>query len=101
MSKILEGNPCYRSDVVLAVVSSLSCVLCKVKKILKSELTMEVGGWVQVSLRIFFGGKSQNSPKPGSIPRQMSRCVLPNYPDEQIQNLSFLLQIVLQLKLFS
>ena len=26
---------------------------------------------------------------------------LPNYPDEQIQNVSFLLQIVLQLKLFS
>ena len=26
---------------------------------------------------------------------------LPNYPDEQIQNLSFLLQIVLQLKLFN
>ncbi len=52
------------------------------------------------------------------IPRQMSRfseiathfvlgrcsifvTVLPNYPYEQIQNLSFLLQIVLELKLFS
>ena len=29
---------------------------------------MEVGGWVQVSLRIFFLGKSsQNSPKPAQI----------------------------------
>ena len=27
--------------------------------------------------------------------------VLPNYPNEQIQNLSFLLQIVFQLQLFS
>ena len=27
--------------------------------------------------------------------------VLPNYPNEQIQNLSFLLEIVFQLKLFS
>ena len=39
--------------------------LCKEKKFQKSEITMEVGGWVQVSLRIFFFGKSsQNSPKP-------------------------------------
>ena len=32
----------------------------------KSEITMEVGGWVQVSLRIvlFVGKSSQNIPKP-------------------------------------
>ena len=29
-----------------------------------SENTMEVGGWVQVSIGIFFGKSSQNSPKP-------------------------------------
>ena len=36
------------------------------KGFFKSEITMEVGGWVQVSLRIFFGGgkSSKNSPKP-------------------------------------
>ena len=39
--------------------------LCKEKKFQKSEITLEVGGWVQVSLGIFFGGKSsQNSSKP-------------------------------------
>ena len=40
--------------------------LCKVKFFLKkSELTMEVGGWVQVSHGNFFIGKSsQNSPIP-------------------------------------
>ena len=35
--------------------------LCKEKKFKKSESTMEVGGWVQVSLGIFFG--LENHPK--------------------------------------
>ena len=30
----------------------------------KSEITMEVGRWVQVSLGIFSGKSSQNSPNP-------------------------------------
>ena len=38
----------------------------KKTKFQKSEITREVGGWVQVSLGIFclFGKPSQNSPKP-------------------------------------
>ena len=42
--------------------------LCKEKKLQKSEITMEVGGWVQVSLNFFWVGKSsQNIPKPVAI----------------------------------
>ena len=43
----------------------------------KSEITMEVGGWIQVSLRIFLGGKSsQNIPKPVLIILSGIPCVL-------------------------
>ena len=47
--------------------------LCK-EKLKKSEFTMEVGGWVQVSLKFLCGKSSQNSSKPvlifwSSIPR--------------------------------
>ena len=38
--------------------------------------------------------------RPRILLKQMV-SVLPNYPNEQIQNLSFLLQLVFQLKLFS
>ena len=42
----------------------------------KSEITMEVGGWVQVSLEFFFFGKSsQNSPKPVVIFWSSIPCV--------------------------
>ena len=42
----------------------------------KSEITMEVGGWVQVSLNFFFCGKlSQNSPKPVLIFWSSGPCV--------------------------
>ena len=37
--------------------------LQRIVSLQKSEITMEVGGWVQVSLGIFFGKSSQNSPK--------------------------------------
>ena len=47
-----------------AIKSDLVNVESKVNKFQKSELTMEVSGWVQVSLGIFFLGKScQNCPK--------------------------------------
>ena len=54
---------------------------CKVMFPQKSELTMEVGGWGQVSLGIFFWKSSQNSPKPvlifwNSIPYV---CIMPVY----------------------
>ena len=46
------------------------------KKFKKSELTMEVGGWVQVSLGIFVCGKaSQHSPKPVRIFWSSIPCV--------------------------
>ena len=52
--------------------------LCKVNKFQKSQLTMKVGEWLQVSLRKKFG-KSQNSPTPilifyGSIPCVYIHC---------------------------
>ena len=50
--------------------------LCKEKNFKKSEITMEVGGWAQVSLGIFFCGKSyQNSPKPVLIFWSSIPCV--------------------------
>ena len=51
--------------------------LCKEKKFQKSEISVEVGGWVQVSLGIcFFCGKSsQNSPKPVLIFWSTLPCV--------------------------
>ena len=47
------------------------------KKFQKSEITMEVGGWVQVSLGILFGflKSSQNCPKPVLIFRSSIPCV--------------------------
>ena len=46
------------------------------KKFKKSEITMEVGGWVQVSLRIFLCGKSsQKSSKPVQIFWSSIPCV--------------------------
>ena len=45
----------------------------------KSEITMEVGGWVQVSLRIFCGKSSQNSPKPVVIFWSSIPCVFSMY----------------------
>ena len=43
---------------------SVCIVALQRKKFQKSEITMEVGGWVQVSLGILFAGKSSpNSPK--------------------------------------
>ena len=45
------------------------------KKFQKSEIIMEVGGWVQVSLGIFFFLKSsQNNPKPVLI--FWTKCIL-------------------------
>ena len=45
----------------------------------KSEITREMGGWVQVSLRILFVKSSKNSPKPviiflSNIPHVYSVC---------------------------
>ena len=53
---------------------SLTYGLCKEKK---HEITMEVGGWVQVSLGILFcfGKSSQNSPKPVLIYWSSIPCV--------------------------
>ena len=45
------------------------------KKFKKSEITMEVGGWVQVSLKFFSGKSSQNSPKPVVIFWSSIPCV--------------------------
>ena len=41
----------------------------------KSENTMEVGGWVQVSLGFFGGKSSQNIPKPVLIFWSSIQCV--------------------------
>ena len=46
------------------------------KKLQKSEITMEVGGWVGPGLtRFFFGKSSQNSPKPVLIFWSSIPCV--------------------------
>ena len=50
---------------LLAITSGVTTKgLCKEFFLQISEITMEVGGWVQVSFGIFFGKSSQNSPKP-------------------------------------
>ena len=50
----------------------------KKEKIPKIQITIEVGGWVQVSLGIFFLGKSsQNNPKP--ILMFWTMCILSVY----------------------
>ena len=58
----------YRGKVRLLKLTNMNALRGSAKKkekIQKSEITMEVGGWVQVSFGIFFCGKScQNGPKP-------------------------------------
>ena len=46
------------------------------KKFKKSEFSMEMGGWVQVSLGIFLGKSSQNSSKQVMIFWSSIQCVL-------------------------
>ena len=47
----------------------------KKNKFEKSEITMEVGGWVQVSLVFLCGKSSKNSPKPVLIFWSSISCV--------------------------
>ena len=53
------------------------------KKFKKSEITMEVGGWVRVSPEFFFGKSSQNSPKPVLIFCSSIPCVFCLYIHRQ------------------
>ena len=68
--------------------------LAKKQKFQKSEITMEVGGWVQVSLGIcIFFKSSQNSPKPvlifwSSIPCMLLKVV--GYYDLSVMSMSVL-----------
>ena len=59
----------------------------------KSEITMEVGGWVQVSLGIFLGKSSQNSSKPvqifgSSIPYVYTLLKVVSYYDLSVLSMS-------------
>ena len=50
----------YIKSTKINIICDLVKGLCKVKKIQKSEMTMEVGGWVHVSLGKKIGKWSQN-----------------------------------------
>ena len=62
----------------------------KSKKNQKSEFTMEVGGWVQVSLGILFsfGKSSKNCPRPVLIFWSSIICVVVNYYDFSVLSTS-------------
>ena len=55
--------------------SNLIKGLCKDKKLQKSKITMEVGGWVQVTRNFFCGKSSQNSLNPVVIFWNSIPCV--------------------------
>ena len=75
-----SGNQSHQLEKMLKISKNLSLRgFAKKKKFKKSEITMEVGGWVQVSRNFFFEKSSQNSPKPVIIFWSNTMCIVSVY----------------------
>ena len=91
LSKCRRSTICYRREKTLEVITHIEhCTYdFEIFIIMQGDIPRQMSKFSEIPTHFVFGSCSN------------FLSGLPNYPDEQIQNLSFLLQIVLQLKLFS